>query len=71
MDYVSLTPAMIADFSRLSVLELGDNDFVCDVNVAYFLRMVDETADTLEVVGWDFGYSYFCITRNGTRVTFR
>ena len=59
-EYINITDAMIDDFYNLTLLDLTEDDFVCNDGVVHFVRMADTAADTLEVVGWSGGYGYYC-----------
>ncbi len=69
-DYVNITNGMVTDFSRLDVLDMSNNRFVCNDGVAYFLKMVETGEGPDTVVGWSSGYGYFCKDRDGVTRTF-
>jgi len=70
-DYINLTDAMISDFRDLSLLDLSDNDFLCNEGVVNFLLMTEEESSP-EVMGWSFGYGYLCKDEySGRRKSFK
>ena len=41
-DYISLTNAMLNDFSKLNFLDLTDNNFLCNERVADFYELAEK-----------------------------
>ena len=41
-DYISLTNAMLNDFSKLNFLDLSDNNFLCNERVADFYELAEK-----------------------------
>lgn len=59
-DYISLTKTMIDDFSKLKYLDLTENLFICNEEVADFFLLA-EKSKTLFVEGWYHGFGFRCI----------
>ena len=69
-DYISLTPAMISDFSKLKYLDISDNTFLCNEMVSKFYQLVEDT--DLEVKNWFLGFGLVCVEdpETGNKTTF-
>ena len=46
-DYISLTNAMLNDFSKLNFLDLTDNNFLCNERVADFYELAEKVSFNL------------------------
>ena len=44
-DYISLTNAMLDDFSKLSTLDLTENKFLCNEKVADFYQLAEKVSN--------------------------
>ena len=60
LDYITLSDAMLDDFKNLTFLDLTQNKFLCNREVALFYELA-EKSEHLTVRDWYQGFGFVCI----------
>ena len=60
LDYITLSDAMLDDFKNLTFLDLTQNKFLCNREVAIFYELA-EKSEHLTVRDWYQGFGFLCI----------